>query len=165
MKLLTSFLVLTLLTSLSIASELEDISKQFVAAATKGDIEVVRNLYMDSPTKDKTVAGFSKALPSIRDKKILISHVSRELILGDLGVTLLKMNFEGHSEAQYKPMICVRTKDGWKIFPWSSDKDLKVLLDQRNQEEQIHLQLFNTWANLTKAQLTKLAEQDAAPNH
>jgi hypothetical protein len=91
-----------------------------------------------------------------------VAPVNKELVIGNLGVTLLRTDFEGQDEPQYGPMVCVRTESGWRVFPWASESDLKVLLEQRTPDEQIHLKLFNLWGNLTEQQLKKEAEQAGA---
>ena len=108
------------------------------------------------------VAEFAQILPQIQAKKLRISRIENELVIGDLGVTLIRLDLDGHAKPNYKPLICVRTDSGWRIFPWASQADLNILLEQRSPEEQIHLKLFNEWGNLIEELLTKQAQQGVA---
>ena len=165
---MTRILIYTLLSlsigCLSCHAHLKDIATQFVDATISGNSEELKKLYIDSTTREKFIKEFMEASPMIQSKKIKITRIDKELVIGDLGVTLIRLDFEGRPKPKYQPLICVRSNNIWKIFPWTSQSDLKVLLNQRNPDEQIHLQLFNEWANLTEDQLTKNAEQVAAPN-
>ena len=150
-----------LLLSLEIhAAELTNVAQKFVTASIAGDSEKLDEVYLESPTRERADAAFAEALPQIKAGKLQVAHVDKELVIGDLGVTLMRIEFEGHPVANFKPMICVRTDAGWRLFPWASESDLKVLMEQRTPDEQIHLRLFNTWANLTEEQLNKKAEQE-----
>ena len=156
MKPLILIAIISLISPFAIANELSNLSKKFVVAATNGDRETLKKLYLDSPTLQKTIEALSQELPKIKENKLSISHIPRELIIGELGVSLMKIKSEDPLRSRYLPIIFVRTETGWKIFPWSSEADIKVLFDQRSPEEQIHLKLFNKWANLTENQLEKM---------
>ncbi|MBK1884911.1 hypothetical protein JIN85_21045, partial [Luteolibacter pohnpeiensis] len=140
------------------AAELKEIAEKFVSASVAGDSTKLDEVYLDSPTRERADAAFAEALPQIKAGKLKVAHVDKELVIGDLGVTLMRIDFEGHPVANFKPIICVRTDAGWRLFPWASQSDLKVLMDQRTPDEQIHLRLFNTWANLVEEQIEKEAE-------
>jgi hypothetical protein len=157
---------LTLLTGLLLAldlhaAELTSVAQKFVTASISGDSAQLDQVYLESPTRERADAAFAEALPQIKAGKLKVAHVDKELVIGDLGVTLMRIEFEGHPGANFKPMICVRTDTGWRLFPWASESDLKVLMEQRTPDEQIHLRLFNIWANFTEEQLNKEAEQAA----
>ena len=157
---------LTILTGLLLAleihaAELTNVAQKFVAASIAGDSAKLDEVYLESPTRERADAAFAEALPQIKAGKLKVEHVDKELVIGDLGVTLMRIEIEGHPVANFKPIICVRTDAGWRLFPWASESDLKVLLDQRTPDEKIHLRLFNTWANLVEEQIEKEAEQAA----
>jgi hypothetical protein len=151
---LSAFAGATLISS----AELEAVSEQFLAAVESGDSEKLTQVYLEGPTREKTVAEFIRALPEIKSGKMKVARVDKELVIGNLGVTLLRTDFEGQDEPEYGPLVCVRTESGWRVFPWASESDLKVLFEQRTPDEQIHLKLFDLWGNLTEQQLKKEAE-------
>jgi hypothetical protein len=140
------------------AAELKEIAEKFVSASIAGDSAKLDEVYIESPTRERVDAAFAEALPQIKAGKLRVAHVDRELVIGDLGVTLMRIEFEGHPVANFKPIIGVRTAAGWRLFPWASESDLKVLIHQRTPDEQIHLRLFNAWANLVEEQIEKVAE-------
>ncbi|QQL44092.1 hypothetical protein [Sulfuriroseicoccus oceanibius] len=150
--------------SVAHAAELKEIAEKFVSAWVAGDYAKLDEVYLESPTRERADEAFAEALPQIKAGKLTVAHVDKELVIGDLGVTLMRIDFEGHPVANFKPIICVRTEAGWRLFPWASQSDLKVLMDQRTPDEQIHLRLFNTWANLVEEQIEKEAEQAGAAN-
>ena len=156
---LIAILLLMLMSSFAMASELEDISKLFVAAAKSGNSDQLKKIYLDTSTRDTALLELEKTLPQIQSKKLNLSNIKNELVIGDLGVTLIRVDFADQPEPKYRPLICVRTKNGWRVFPWSTQDDLKTLYEQRTPEEQIHLKLFNKWGQLIKPLLKPEAEQ------
>ena len=164
MKILISIVLLALTTSINFANELEKLSKDFVMAVTNGNTEELKKIYLDSSTLQKTIDDFLLALPLFEEKKLTVSHVPRELIIGNLGVSLIKLKSTDGPTPSYKPLIFVKTESGWKLFPWSRQADLKILIEQRNPDEQIHIQLFNKWANLVEDQLTATEQNQKMQN-
>jgi hypothetical protein len=144
------------------ARELDQIAKQFVTASLKNDAVVFEEIYTESPTKQKAIADFAKefvqAAPLIDAGKLKVTTIDKELVIGDLGVTLMRLDFADQPKATFRPIVCVRVSGSWKVFPWSSTSDLKVLAETRTPEEKIHIQLFNKWANLME---DLLLEQEA----
>jgi hypothetical protein len=67
------------------------------------------------------------------------------------------MDAEGAEAPHFNPIICLKVEGTWLIFPWATEEHLKVLFKQRSKEEQIHLRLFNEWANLMEKLLTEEA--------
>jgi hypothetical protein len=130
------------------AGELTAISSKFVHGAAHGDLrEIASTLWEGGPAKEGVLADFKTAAPEIAKGKVKLTPVDRELVIGELGVTLMRFEV-ADGKFDFKPIVCLKTKDGWRVFPWSSEADLKVLFDQRTKEEQIHLRLFNEWAHL-----------------
>ena len=147
---------------LAISGELTAISSKFVEAAKEGNIENLSSTLWDGgPAKEEMIAEFKKVAPEIQKGNLKIKSVDRELIIGELGVTLMRIDAVGDDGPDYNPIICIKSKGKWVIFPWGTEKHLKVLFDQRSKEEQIHLKLFNEWANLMEKLLKEEAEQDA----
>jgi predicted acyl esterase len=155
-RILTYTLLSLSFSCLSCNAHLKDVATQFVDAAISGNSKELTQIYIDSTTREKAIKEFMEFSPMIQSKKIKITRIDKELVIGDLGVTLIRLDIEGRTEPNYQPLICVRFNDTWKIFPWTSKSDLKILLKQRSPDEQIHLQLFNEWAKLTEEQLTKM---------
>lgn len=153
-----SLLLLIVSASLGIADELESISKSFIKSATIGDKDALEKIYLDVPTRAKAIEAITQALPQLKSGEFRITGVPNELVIGDLGVTLICFESDKSTKRDYDPMICVRTSDGWRVYPWASQADLKRFVDQRTPEEQIHLKLFTEWAKLTEELLTKSAE-------
>lgn len=144
------------------AGELTAISSKFVAGAARGNLqEVAATLWDGGPAKDEMLAEFKNVAPEIEKGNVTLTHVDRELVVGELGVTLMRIAGAG-GKAAYKPIICLKVKEGWHVFPWSGEQDLKVLFDLRTKEEQIHLRLFNEWAHLMEKLLAEEAEQAGA---
>jgi hypothetical protein len=140
------------------AGELDQLAKQFVTASLKHDAAAFEKIYTDSPTKQKAIAEFVKAAPLIDAGKLKVTAIDKELVIGDLGVTLVRLDFADQHKASFQPLVCVRASGTWKVFPWSSTSDLKVLAETRTPEEKIHIQLFNKWASLME---DLLLEQEA----
>ena len=139
------------------AGELTAISSKFVNGAASGNLqELASTLWEGGPAKDVMLAEFKKVAPEIEKGNVKLTHVDRELVIGELGVSLMRIEGAG-GKSDYKPIVCLKVKDGWRVFPWSGESDLKVLFDQRTKEEQIHLRLFNEWANLMEGLLAEEA--------
>jgi len=81
----------------------------------------------------------------------MISHIDRELIIGDLGVTLIKIKTKS-GKVDYDPIIYVKDATGWHILPYADARGLKKFAMSRTKDEQIHLRLFNEWANMVEEQ-------------
>jgi hypothetical protein len=140
------------------AGELTAISSNFVTAAKGGDIEnLASTLWNGGPAKREMIEEFKKVVPEIKEGKLKLTSVDRELIIGELGVTLMRMDAEGAEAPHFNPIICLKVEGTWLIFPWATEEHLKVLFKQRSKEEQIHLRLFNEWANLMEKLLTEEA--------
>ncbi|RYD78855.1 MAG: hypothetical protein EOP84_13760 [Verrucomicrobiaceae bacterium] len=154
----TRLLTALILASVTHAAELKDIAEKLVSASIAGDSAKLDEVYLESPTRERADAAFAEALPQIQAGKLRVAHVDRELVIGNLGVTLMRIDFEGHPVANFQPIIGVRTDKGWQLFPWASESDLKVLMQQRTPDEQIHLRLFDRWAHLIEEQIEKEAE-------
>ena len=155
-KIISSFFLALFASSLVQAAELSKIARQFVEAAASGNTDALAKSYVDAPSKEAAVEAFGEASKLIAEGKIKISEVERELVIGDLGVTLFQFEMDGKKDM--KPIICVRTNGEWKVYPWASESDLNGLLKTRTPDEQIHLQLFNKWANLVEEQIKEQAE-------
>ena len=164
-------IILSLACSVSVqnAAELASTAKSFVEATLKNDIGAFEELYLESSTKPKAIEGLSKEFEEVSELikagKLTASSVDKELVIGDLGVTLMQIDFEEEDQTSFRPIVCVRTPEGWRVFPWFSTSDLEVLADSRTPEERIHIQLFNRWANLMEDLLLEQqkAEQGVAP--
>jgi hypothetical protein len=148
------------------AGELDQIAKQLVTASLKNDAAAFEKIYTESPTKQKAIADFAKefvqAAPLIDAGKLKVTAIDKELVIGDLGVTLMRLDFADQPKASFRPIVCVRVSGSWEVFPWSSTSDLKVLSEMRTPEEKIHIQLFNKWANLMEDLL--LEQEDKKGN-
>jgi hypothetical protein len=143
--------------------ELTAISSKFVASAKEGNLEnLASTLWDGGPAKDEMIAEFKKVAPEIQKEKLKLTKVDRELVIGELGVTLMRLDAEGDNDPSYNPIICLKVQGKWFIFPCGTEKHLKVLFDQRSKEEQIHLKLFNEWSNLMGKLLAEEAEQPGA---
>jgi len=161
---LLALLLLLSVSPLGLAAELEALSKRFIDSAQRGDSEGLTKIYLNGPTRTKAVTAFMEIFAQVKKKELKISRIENELIIGDLGVALIRVESVDHREPRYRPFICVRTSKGWRAYPWFNEADLKLLYEQRTPEEQIHLKLFNKWGNLMGELLKKQAEQDAAPD-
>lgn len=159
-----ALIILPLLSNLLPAAELIPIAKQFVAALAKLDNEKLSGIYADAPTKENAIKAFAEAAPMIESGKLKIGAIDKQLIIGDLGVTLMRLESTDPPKVGYKPMIFVKVGGIWKVFPWATQSDLKTLADQRTPEERIHLQLFNKWANLMEELLAFESEKVVPPN-
>ncbi|MBB5350689.1 hypothetical protein HNR46_000917 [Haloferula luteola] len=138
-------------------AELEDVSSQFFAAVQSGDPEQLTKVFMESPTRDQSIADFISALPLIESGSIQLAPTHKELVIGELGASLVRFHYGKSRRAEYELLICVKTANGWQVFPWGSDSDLEVLSKQRSPDEQIHLKLFKEW----KVLMTQQLEEDA----
>ena len=154
-----ALIILPFLSNLLPAVELVPIAKQFVAAVAKLDNEKLSGIYADAPTKQNAIKALGEAAPMIESGKLKIGAIDKELIIGDLGVTLTRLESTDPPKVGYKPLIFVKVGGIWKVFPWATQSDLKSLADQRNPEERIHLQLFNKWADLMEELLEEQTEQ------
>jgi hypothetical protein len=149
---------------MAVGGELTAISTQFVAAATRGDAEgVVSTLCENGVGKEEMITEFKNAAPDFKSGKLKFTKIERELVIGDLGVTLMRLDIEGNPEPDYKPILCLKEKGKWRVIPWASEKDLKAVYEQRSKEEQIHLKLFNKWANLMGEMLADEAAKANPP--
>ena len=92
----------------SLAGELLPLANQFVSAVEKLDRKVLDEIYLESPTKTNAVAAFAEAAPMIASGKLKIDAIENELIIGDLGVSLMRLKFAEQPEPRYKPLIFVR---------------------------------------------------------
>jgi hypothetical protein len=140
------------------AGELDQIARNFITATSKNDATLLAEVFVDSPPKDKAIAEIAQVPPLLEAGQLQITAVDKELIIGDLGGTLMRLDFEGQPKPSFRPIGCVRTEGKWKIFPCASTSDLKVLAEMRTPEEKIHIQLFNKWASLME---DLLLEQDS----
>ncbi len=159
-----ALVLLPFLSTLLPAAELVPIAKQFVAAVAKLDNEKLSEIYADGPTKQDAIKALAEAAPTIESGKLKIGAIDKELIIGDLGVTLTRLESTDPPKVGYKPLIFVKVSGVWKVFPWATQSDLNALADQRTPEERIHLQLFNKWTNLMEDLLDEEAEQPADGN-
>ena len=151
---------IAILIQMAWAGELTAISSKFVTAAKDGDIEnLASTLWNGGPAKGEMIAEFKQVIPEIKEGKLKLTSVDRELIIGELGVTLMRMDAEGSKAPRFNPIICLKVEGKWLIFPWATEEHLKVLFNQRSKEEQIHLKLFNEWANL----IEKLLAEEVVP--
>lgn len=164
MKFILPSIVALALGSLSLqGAELDRLARQFIAATSENDPGQLDKVFAESTTKKKAIAETAQVQAMITSGKLKITAIDKELIIGDLGVTLMRLDFEGEPKGSFRPIVCVRTSGQWKIFPWSSTSDLKVLADTRTPDERIHIQLFNKWANLMEDLLLEQAEPQTAP--
>jgi hypothetical protein len=143
------------------AGELSKIGLQFIEAAAAGNSDALAKTYIDAPSKEAAVAAFKEASQLIAGGKIKVSKVERELVIGDLGVTLFSFEMDGNKDL--KPIICVRDQGEWKVYPWATESDMNGLLKTRTPDEQIHLQLFDEWARLVEKQMEEQAKGAAKP--
>ncbi len=148
-----AFLLWSLHSTLVSALELVPIAEQFVAAVTKSNDEEVNKLYAEGSTKQNAIVAFAEVAPMIESGKLKISAVEKELIIGDLGISLTRLEFTEPAKIGYKPMFFVKIDGVWKIFPRATQKDIDILKEQRSPDERIHLQLFNEWVSLTQESL------------
>lgn len=143
------------------AGELTAISSKFVNAAKDGDIEnLASTLWNGGPAKEEMIAEFKEVVPEIKEGKLKITRVDRELIIGELGITLMRLDSEDDKAPHYNPIICLKVEGKWLIFPWATEEHLQVLFDQRSKEEQIHLKLFNEWSNLMEKLLAEETKRE-----
>jgi len=155
-----TFVQIAILIHTAWAGELTAISSKFITAAKDGDIEnLASTLWNGGPAKGEMIEEFKKVVPEIKGGKLKLTSVDMELIIGELGVTLMRMDAEGAKDPHFNPIICLKVEGKWLIFPWATEEHLKVLFNRRSKEEQIHLRLFNEWANLMEKLLTEEVEQ------
>ncbi len=65
------------------------------------------------------------------------------------------------AEYKYRPLLCVKKNNNWFVVPWTKQDHLRQFSQQRTPYEQIHLKLFEKWANLIEKQLKKEANENA----
>ncbi|MDX1680110.1 MAG: hypothetical protein R3242_05190, partial [Akkermansiaceae bacterium] len=143
------------------AETLTDIGSNFVSSAVRGDFDgVEKTLWANGEDKDAMLAAMKGASGAIESGELKISHVNRQLIIGDLGVTLIRIEASS-GEVDYDPLIYVKDESGWHILPYADERGLKAFAAKRTKDEQIHLELFDKWANLV-AEQEQEAEQFGA---
>jgi hypothetical protein len=145
------------------AGDLTAISSRFVAASNEGNIEKLASTLWDSGTaKDKFLTEFKEVAPEFQKRKLWFTKIERELVIGELGTTLVRLDSEGDSHSDYERIVCLKVHGEWLIYPWATEEDLKVLSNQRSKEEQIHLKLFKEWSRLMEKLLAEEAAQPGA---
>ena len=159
----TVFLIYTLFFATNLfAGTLIDLGNRFVKSAVSGDFGTVeKTLLPESEQKDAMLAAMKGAAGAVESGELTITHIDRELIIGDLGATLIKIQTKS-GDVDYDPILYAREDESWYIVPWADEKGLRAFAAGRSQDEQIHLKLFNEWAHLLEKQLESKAEQDGA---
>lgn len=159
------FLISTLFFTTNLfAGTLTDLGSKFVTSAVSGDFVLVeKTLLPNSEQKDAMLAAMKGAAGAVESGELTIMHVDRELIIGNLGATLIKIQNKS-GDVDYDPILYVQEGGSWYIIPWADEKGLRVFAASRSEDEQIHLKLFNEWAHLLEKQLESKAEQGGAPN-
>ena len=142
-------------------AEFDKLARQFIAATSEDDSGQLDKVFAESPTKKKTISESAQVQAVITSGKLKITAIDKKLEIGDLGVTLMRHDFEREPKGSFRPIVCVRTAGQWKVYPWSSTSDMWVLAETRTPDERIHIQLFNKWANLMEDLLIEQAEQPA----
>ncbi len=146
------------------AGTLTELSKKYVASASANDKAQLEAICMDSPTKAKSIEECAQLPEMIKSGKAKVTAVDKELIIGDLGVTLMRIDFDEQPKPSFRPIVCVRIDDHWKVFPWVTTSDMKELAKQRTPEETIHIQLLNEWTHLMGQLLLKQETEQAVPS-
>ncbi|MGJ8697797.1 MAG: hypothetical protein ACSHYF_15880 [Verrucomicrobiaceae bacterium] len=146
-----------LCTSQLMAGVLTEIGNKFVSSAVKGDfVGVEETLWSGAAVGQKAamLEGIKGAAGAIESGQVEISHVGKELVIGNLGATLLRIEAKSGT-VDYDPIIYVKDGEGWHIVPWGDQEGLRVFAASRTDDEQIHLKLLNTWGSLVEEQLVK----------
>lgn len=78
--------------------------------------EIASTLWEDGPANDGVLADFKSAAPEIAKENVKLTPVDRELVIGELGVTLMRFEV-ANGKFDFKLIVCLKTKDGWRVFP------------------------------------------------
>lgn len=137
------------------AGPVADLGAGFVEAVLKDDDEGLEKLVaLSDKRKAAMLASFREAAGAIEAGAISLKAIDRELVIGDLGVTLIKFSTKG-GESDYDPLVCMKTKEGWRAVPWENEEDARKFAASRTSDEQIHLKLFDEWADLVVEEIAK----------
>ena len=104
--------------------------------------------------KEEMIAAMKGAAKAINSGDLKISHINKELVIGNLGATIIKIESKS-GDVDYDPVIYVRDGSSWYIIPYADEKGLRDFAASRTEDEQVHLKLFERWVYLMQKRLEK----------
>lgn len=150
-------------TSLGLTQDLSKLSLDFINALKVGDVDKLEPLILeDASTRDEFLSGVPDGAKAMAEQELELRHVNRELIIGDIGMTLLGIRRAGGPKFDFDPLIFRRSGDQWKMFPWANESHLKEFFSSLSPEEQSDVRLLQKWAQaLGKMLNAELAAEQA----
>lgn len=137
---------------------LVQVSQKFVKDINAGDADALKGRVLATGVKDRWLEEFKGVREMIVVGVISVSTPEKELVIGDLGVTLLRIEkLRPEQFVRYVPMIWVRVDGSWNFVPWTNEKELHDFAKTRSAEEQIHIKLMDKWAD----EIEKLLAEEA----
>jgi hypothetical protein len=113
-KLFLVLAIIALAVQSASAGELDTVASKFVAAASKGEVKELASILWDNgPARDAMMAAFEPVFSRIKSADLKLTRIDRELILGELGVTLMRFDDPNDETPNYEAIFCVKVKDQW----------------------------------------------------